>query len=61
MAKELSLSVVAEGVELEEQVEFLREQGCDQIQGFIFSKPLPPEEVEDILLSKSQNYIYSNA
>ena len=59
MAKELGLSVVAEGVELEEQAEFLRRQGCDQIQGFIYSKPLPADEVEAILVAKAEKHIYS--
>ncbi len=44
MAKRLSMTTVAEGVETEKQLEFLNETGCDMIQGFVFSKPLPPEE-----------------
>jgi diguanylate cyclase (GGDEF)-like protein/PAS domain S-box-containing protein len=43
MGKTLSLSVVAEGVETKEQMEFLREQSCDEMQGFYFSKPVAPE------------------
>ncbi|HEV2610740.1 MAG TPA: EAL domain-containing protein [Noviherbaspirillum sp.] len=43
MGKTLSLTVVAEGVETEEQVEFLRSHACDEIQGFHFSKPIAPE------------------
>lgn len=43
MGKTLSLTVVAEGVETEEQVEFLRSHACDEIQGFHFSKPVAPE------------------
>jgi diguanylate cyclase (GGDEF)-like protein len=46
MAKELDLSVVAEGVESEEQLEFLRRHRCDQVQGFLFGKPVPPEQFE---------------
>jgi len=49
MARELKLTTVAEGVEVVEQLEFLRRQGCDQIQGFLFSKPLPPAQLEDLL------------
>ncbi len=41
MAHCLGLKVVAEGVETEEELEFLRETGCDEIQGYIASKPLP--------------------
>ena len=40
MAQQLALNVVAEGVETEEQLEFLRRHGCNQIQGFLCSKPL---------------------
>ncbi|WP_457597730.1 EAL domain-containing protein [Hydrogenimonas sp.] len=39
-------SIVAEGVEDEETLRYLREIGCDYYQGFLFAKPLPPEEVE---------------
>jgi EAL domain-containing protein (putative c-di-GMP-specific phosphodiesterase class I) len=51
MARELHLTTVAEGVELVEQVQFLRQQGCDQIQGFLFSKPLPAAELEELVRS----------
>ncbi len=43
IAKSLNLDLIAEGVETEEQLEFLRREGCRQIQGFFFSKPLAPE------------------
>nr|WP_281397233.1 PAS domain S-box protein [Chitinivorax tropicus] len=46
MAKRLGLSVVAEGVERMEQLLFLRENGCDLVQGFMFSEPRPAEEIE---------------
>jgi len=49
MARELNLTTVAEGVELVEQMEFLRLQGCNQFQGFLFSKPLPAAELEELL------------
>ncbi len=45
MAHQLGLRVIAEGAEESTQVQFLREHGCDGIQGYYFSKPLPPDEV----------------
>lgn len=45
----LGLNVVAEGVETWEQMEFLNENGCDQIQGYLFSPPLPEESFSKIL------------
>ncbi|MEC7525135.1 MAG: EAL domain-containing protein [Myxococcota bacterium] len=44
MAHQLGLRVIAEGVEEVPQLEFLRQQGCDDIQGYYYSKPLPPAE-----------------
>jgi diguanylate cyclase (GGDEF)-like protein/PAS domain S-box-containing protein len=45
MAKSLKLKVIAEGVETEAQMQFLRDRQCDEIQGYYFSKPLSVEEV----------------
>lgn len=50
IANSLGLYVVAEGVELKEQHELLRELGCHYMQGFYMSKPLPPAELERFLL-----------
>ena len=47
MAHTLQLEVIAEGVETGEQLAFLREHGCDQIQGYHLSAPLPVSELED--------------
>jgi diguanylate cyclase (GGDEF)-like protein len=49
MARSLELKVVAEGVETEQQLDFLRELGCDEIQGYYFSKPVPPLEFAKLL------------
>ena len=46
LAKTLGLSITAEGVENEEQLEFLSEQKCDEIQGYIYSKPLTLDELK---------------
>ena len=44
IARLLEVPVIAEGVETKEQMELLKKLGCDIIQGYYFSKPLPPEE-----------------
>lgn len=52
MAHSLDLTVVAEGVETEEQLGFLRQERCDRIQGFLFSAPMSAEELEPYLMSR---------
>ncbi len=49
MGKTLRLTVVAEGVETQEQMDFLQEHSCDEMQGFYFSKPVVPEQFADLL------------
>ncbi len=53
IAKFLDVPVVAEGVETEEQYRILKNMGCNVIQGYYFSKPLPPEALDDMLLTRS--------
>lgn len=50
IAKQLDQKVVAEGVEDMQQLAFLREAGCDELQGYIFSKPVMPEEFRQMVL-----------
>ena len=52
MAQALGMQTTAEGVETEAQLEFLREQGCDEAQGYHFSRPLPPQALEAFLRSQ---------
>ncbi len=46
----MGLDVISEGVEQEEQLAALRSIGCDLIQGFIWGKPLPPEDVTELVM-----------
>ena len=51
MSKQLGMQVVAEGVETREQADFLRDADCDVAQGYFYSKPVPVEQFEKMLLS----------
>ena len=54
LAHSMGLSVVAEGVETEAQRDFLVECGCEEMQGFLFSKPLPAKELAERVLGHAQ-------
>ena len=56
MAQAMGLRITAEGVETEQQLHFLRSLGCDEVQGYYFSRPKPASEIEGFLLQKSQLY-----
>ena len=51
MGKALGMTIVAEGVETSEQLEFLRAHSCDEMQGFLFSRPLPARDLAELLRS----------
>ncbi len=49
MAHSLDLKVIAEGIESEDELKFLKEHGCEYGQGFLFSKPMPADDIEEQL------------
>lgn len=60
MCKKLNIKTVAEGIENENQVEFLKEINCDLIQGYYFSKPLPIEKFEEKYIEKNNKDTQEN-
>ena len=52
LSKGLNLLTIAEGVEKESQKEFLIQEGCDEMQGYLYSRPIPAKEYEETILSK---------
>lgn len=61
MAHQLNLKVIAEGVETEAELAFLVENNCDQVQGYLLSRPLPTKELEKLLTSKKRFSIPNSA
>ncbi len=54
MGRNLKLTVITEGVETQEQIDFLRENGCFYIQGFYFSNPVPAPQIRNLLLCEKR-------
>ncbi|MCK4999629.1 MAG: EAL domain-containing protein, partial [Anaerohalosphaera sp.] len=52
LGKSLQLKVTAEGVETQEQQSFLKSEGCDEVQGYLYSRPVPPDDFIKILRSQ---------
>jgi EAL domain-containing protein (putative c-di-GMP-specific phosphodiesterase class I) len=53
LADSLGMRTIAEGVETEEQLNFLREQGCHEVQGYYYSRPLLPEDFTQFVRGRS--------
>ena len=54
LVKSTNISVIAEGVENDRQIDFIVEKGCQEVQGYYYYRPMPPEEVEALLLEKGR-------
>jgi diguanylate cyclase (GGDEF)-like protein len=54
LAKTLNLKVIAEGVETETHMNFLKSKNCDEMQGYYFSKPVPPEKISQLLAEERE-------
>ena len=61
LAKWIGMPVIAEGVETKAQLDFLKSIGCDRIQGYYYSKPLPPVEFEEYLSKKVSEEVVETA
>ncbi|MGJ9459678.1 EAL domain-containing protein [Oceanobacillus sp. CF4.6] len=55
LAKTLNMTVIAEGVETVEQLQFLRSHPCDEVQGYLFSPPVPSSKMEEIIIQDGYN------
>jgi diguanylate cyclase (GGDEF)-like protein len=59
LGRALSLTVVAQGVETRDQVEFLRRHACDELQGFYFNKPVPADQATRLIEAQSLDFTFS--
>ena len=60
MARSLGIQTIAEGVETEGQLEYLREQGCNEVQGYLFSKPMTADAFESYIIEAASNQFVSS-
>jgi EAL domain-containing protein (putative c-di-GMP-specific phosphodiesterase class I) len=60
MGRTLSLTVVAQGVETKDQADYLRLHACDEVQGFYFNKPLPIDQVTELLHGQSESNVLAS-
>ena len=58
LARHLRLQVIAEGIETDAQFQFLRSEGCDEGQGYLFSKPVPAFEIENLFRSRMARTVH---
>jgi diguanylate cyclase (GGDEF)-like protein/PAS domain S-box-containing protein len=56
MGESLNLKVIAEGVETKEQLDLLKAMGCEEVQGYYLSKPLPPEGIAELFVREFQQH-----
>jgi EAL domain-containing protein (putative c-di-GMP-specific phosphodiesterase class I) len=54
MSHSMGLCVIAEGIENEEQLQFVKDNDCDEMQGFYYSKPLPADEFREFVIRHNQ-------
>jgi EAL domain-containing protein (putative c-di-GMP-specific phosphodiesterase class I) len=57
LGQSLNLSVIAEGVETAEQLALLKQYGCDEVQGYYFSRPVPQNELAQLLSANPERAI----
>ena len=60
LARSLNITVIAEGVETEGQLGYLRQAGCEEIQGYLFSRPVPPDELA-VLVGRGSSLMIAGA
>jgi len=60
MSHSLKLNVIAEGVETTEQLAYLQAHGCDQMQGYLFSRPVPADEIVNLLTLELAGKLLAN-